>query len=903
MTDLRTISPDELSDLSEVPEDLRAVVFSPGGALQSLPYEQLLTKLIATDLAKPSKAALDADLAHPLDSVALVFSDPVATQNGWYRKLGVAGAGSWSQFEELSRNSRIVAQSAALAAAQSAVEAGGFSTPEFASQAAGQAATSPGQVFRVPIGTVPQTFNWFRRTASGSEPVAPLASSAALSGPGGAALIGKQGGGNLQRAAYVTDQALTLEEFGGKADYVNPGNRGTDNYSALMQALDAINRYAPVNGRWARVPRIELDLGAYFFGQQLDLKIASHLRGQGSGHDDFNGGTRFVFPAATKGVTVNDSNTAGGSTTASTTSALGTVIEGLQIESEGGGTGWDTTRSLNDAGVLVAAGTNTCGLWVRATATLRDIVLKGWKGNPIQIIGDVSQGGALRGNASGTIVDRLTVREDDAGTPGEGFGILVYGKDVNACDFTNVQVRHAGLAGIVDANTLGNTWTNPRVDDFGRVARATAAAELGAFFGGVNYILIDDRPGLGAATVPGTNPQIWYPVEAAGAASALFPAWINTANYVCMLPFLFLGQSNTGTVENPYIEGGFPGHAGGNPSAPGTGVTVYGGQSQWTRFTSRLYSVPSYGRAAASNSGWLSRRVSDIGTAEVADFGAYSQARIGSGPGEIWAGRTARDGEADYAMRFTTAGELVLDRGGGGLPLMRISTTLTARQFGAGANVPYVVSFPNFALSDPADSGNDRRVSMGLAAPTAGLRARGDRVWNAQPGPGRPDYWECIATGTPGTWIGVNVMPFQSGAAGAALTGSTSETVLATLTLPGGTLGPNGSIQADALFSVNNSAGAKTVRFRFGGISGMVFGASVGSTSIGGRATGLMQNRNNISAQIGSANNAFVAATTAHNTGALNTANAQDIVITGQLATGTDSITLEGYSIRIEPGS
>lgn len=699
------------------------------------------------------------------------------------------------------------------------------------------------------------------------------------------------------------NMVLTLEQFGGAAEYASPGDRGTDNFAALMEALDAINRYAPVNSRWSRVPRIELGLGAYFFGQQLDLKIASHLRGQGSGHDDFNGGTRFVFPTATKGITINDSNTVAGGIEGPTTSALGTVIEGLQIESEGGGTGWDTSKALSDVDVLVAAATNTCGLWVRATCTLRDIVMKGWKGNPVQIIGDVSQGGALRGNASGTIVDRLTVREDDAGTPGAGFGILVYGKDVNACDFANVQVRHAGLAGIVDAATLGNTWTNPRVDDFGRVARATSVAELGCFYSGVNYILIDDRPGFGAATTPGTNAAIWYPLETAGAASALFPAWSGSANYVCMLPFLFVGQSNTGTIENAYIEGGFPGHAGGNPAEPGTSVTVYGGQSKWTRFTSRAYSVPNYGRSVASNSGWLSRRISDLGTAEVTDYGAYSQSRIGSAPGEIWAGRTARDGEADYAMRFTTGGEIIMDRGGAGTPLIRVSTTLTNRQFGTGANVPYVVSFPNFAHSDPNDSGNDRRFSMGLAAPTSGARARGDRVWNATPGAGRPDYWECISAGTPGTWVGRNVLPFQSGAASAALTGSTSETVLATLTLPGGTLGPNGSINVDALWSNNNSAGTKTLRCRFGGLTGMIFGTSTSSTTVAARATGFMQNRNSASAQIGSNNAGFIASNAAHNTGVLDTANAQDIVITGQLGVGTDSMTLEGYTIRIEPGA
>lgn len=113
MSDLRTISPDELPELSEIPEGLRALVFSPNGPLQALPYEKLLTKLISTNMAKSTKAVLDADLAHPEDSVALVFGDPTPELNGWYRKLGASEVGSWELFEELARSVRIAAEAAA----------------------------------------------------------------------------------------------------------------------------------------------------------------------------------------------------------------------------------------------------------------------------------------------------------------------------------------------------------------------------------------------------------------------------------------------------------------------------------------------------------------------------------------------------------------------------------------------------------------------------------------------------------------------------------------------------------------------------------------------------------------------------------------------------------------------
>jgi hypothetical protein len=95
-------------------------------------------------------------------------------------------------------NSATAAAASADDAAQSAAYAGGFETPEYASQSAGNDATTAGQIFRVPLGTTPQTFNWYRRLASGSELVDPLATSGVLAAVGGADLIGKAGGGTVQ---------------------------------------------------------------------------------------------------------------------------------------------------------------------------------------------------------------------------------------------------------------------------------------------------------------------------------------------------------------------------------------------------------------------------------------------------------------------------------------------------------------------------------------------------------------------------------------------------------------------------------------------------------------------------------------------------------------------------------
>jgi hypothetical protein len=53
------------------------------------------------NIAYASKAALLADLAHPAGSVAMVYSDATAANNGSYVKSGAAGSGTWGRFGDL----------------------------------------------------------------------------------------------------------------------------------------------------------------------------------------------------------------------------------------------------------------------------------------------------------------------------------------------------------------------------------------------------------------------------------------------------------------------------------------------------------------------------------------------------------------------------------------------------------------------------------------------------------------------------------------------------------------------------------------------------------------------------------------------------------------------------------
>ena len=123
-----TVPPQSLPEALAVADDAFALVFSGLGPLQKLAVKKLLAKLIAADLVKSTRADLLADLAFVADKVALVHNDPVAAQNGWYRKTGGSGAGTWTQFEQLTlalRAEILAARDTAAAAAGAAIAAAG----------------------------------------------------------------------------------------------------------------------------------------------------------------------------------------------------------------------------------------------------------------------------------------------------------------------------------------------------------------------------------------------------------------------------------------------------------------------------------------------------------------------------------------------------------------------------------------------------------------------------------------------------------------------------------------------------------------------------------------------------------------------------------------------------------
>lgn len=102
MVDFITVTPSQLPQVTAVSPEALTVIQEPDGPVSALPMKALLGRLIKTDTIKIDEETLQADLDHDEHSVALVYEDPDAALNGWWRKVGASGSGNWAQFEKLS---------------------------------------------------------------------------------------------------------------------------------------------------------------------------------------------------------------------------------------------------------------------------------------------------------------------------------------------------------------------------------------------------------------------------------------------------------------------------------------------------------------------------------------------------------------------------------------------------------------------------------------------------------------------------------------------------------------------------------------------------------------------------------------------------------------------------------
>jgi len=153
----------------------------------------------------------------------------------------------------------------------------------------------------------------------------------------------------------------------------------------------------------------------------------------------------------------------------------------------------------------------------------------------------------------------------------------------------------------------------------------------------------------------------------------------------------------------------------------------------------------------------------------------------------------------------------------------------------------------------------------------------------------------------------INSQPVRilgASAVAASLTGTLTETTLATVPIAAGVMGLNGILRVTTLWTVTNSANNKTLFVKLGGAGGTGYFSRVVTAVASVSNCTLIRNRNSQASQIaffngGGASGGWGDNGSANTTGTINTATAQDLVIRGQLANVGETITLESYLVEL----
>lgn len=163
-----------------------------------------------------------------------------------------------------------------------------------------------------------------------------------------------------------------------------------------------------------------------------------------------------------------------------------------------------------------------------------------------------------------------------------------------------------------------------------------------------------------------------------------------------------------------------------------------------------------------------------------------------------------------------------------------------------------------------------------------------------------------VATDPRKTGLSAGMTLLAASAVAVSVTGTTNETTLATVTVPAGAMGLNGGVLIVTAWNATVNANAKTPRIRLGGTGGTVYFSPAAASTASFGANTSIRNRGAANSQVGGA-----AATSASGSGvsglalptsSVDTTASVDLVISGQLGTGTDTLTLERYEVWLLPG-
>jgi hypothetical protein len=488
-------------------------------------------------------------------------------------------------------------------------------------------------------------------------------------------------------------------------DAFNPAKDNvTDDYDTLATAIAACAAFDDGDG-----PALLIRDGLYYIGSTINLKHTIRIMGHSAGMPD-DDRPNLRFPLDTAGIIINTANSNYGEfITPSTTSADGTIIEGIKLQ---GGCTSSIQGSDRDAH----------GIYSVARAVVRNCIIGGFSGDGIQFYASDTLGNA---NSWEVHTVRITNCQN---------GLKAFGSNANAGYAYNVDASLNRRWGITDDSFLGNTFVGCHTAFNGPFPSTGPTISNLASYGGADYQAVPGvDPALWLSTQPGTDADVWRLT-----ADGLSVPWTGSEpadtyhegggyhssneNARCLFMGCYSegGQGLTWMSQHTLVIGGFL-----NVSPVQTGAQIE------TSF-SGLYTESSYSVHYREPQGGLTNTTSLGGGSRTALlFQALSD-----------------EDSAAWRLQYHTAsgawiwcnGNLTAER-----VAMRFTSTDTDMKFGTSVVQPYIVHMPGFALGgDPYTS---RRFTTGTAAPTNGARAQGDFVFNTATVAGGNLGWVCTSGG------------------------------------------------------------------------------------------------------------------------------------------------------------
>lgn len=130
-------------------------------------------------------------------------------------------------------------------------------------------------------------------------------------------------------------------------------------------------------------------------------------------------------------------------------------------------------------------------------------------------------------------------------------------------------------------------------------------------------------------------------------------------------------------------------------------------------------------------------------------------------------------------------------------------------------------------------------------------------------------------------------------------TGTTSETELVSVTIPGGLMSSNGQLEVVSYWSETNNANAKTIRMKIGGFSGTSMNTITSVSFFTMNNLLIIRNDNSTTAQRGmpSSTTGVGTSTTSVSTAAIDTSVDFQLTFTGQVTVITDSVRVVAFHV------